>query len=1029
MNMTEIAIRRWQLTLVFFILLAALGYFTLSTIPRAVDPHFSMPVVVVTAAQPGANASEMEQTVAKPIEETMQGLEDVKEIVSTSNDGSSVIRAEFDWSGDPDRYFNDAVREISAIRGRLPAELARLEFVKVRTTNASVIQVALVSETASWRRLEKYSRDVSDSFSRFAAVRESQVFGLPQPEITVGVKTARLAELRLSPSAIADALRLGSADVASGAVVSGARRFNIEAGGAFRDLDTIRSLPVRSSDGSILRIGDVADVAWGAEEARSRTYHNGKRAVWITANQKVGTDATKLRNLLVKEMEQQRKLLPPDMKLVLQFDQSRDIARRLAELARDFAIALGLVLLTLLPLGWRASVIVAASIPLSLASGLLGVYATGYNLNQLVIAGFILSLGLLVDDSIVVVENIARHMRMGKDRLTAAIDGTREITLAVLGSTGVLVFSFLPLLSLPDGAGNFIRGFVASVIYTIIASLLVSLTIVPFLSSILLRQDDSEHGNRLLTWLTEKIERTYRPLLHWALDRPKRTVFGALAFTLSAFALVPILGFSLFPYADAPYFRVEIDTEQGSSLDQTGKIVRQVSNILKQEPDIKIRAENVGRRNPSTFYNVFNSGEVATSGEVLAIMDEWDGTRSVTMVERLRKKFDDISGAKVKITLFKNGAPVNAPVAFRVIGPDLNQLKTIAAQVHAILESTPGARDVVNPVAHDRIDLDMRIDEGKAALLDIPSGAPRRAIRLALSGERAGTYRDDEGDSYPVTVRLPLNNAQPVSALDSVYVTTRSGSPVALADLTSPQLASVPPLIRRRDLERVVEITAQNMPGFLPNAITQSAAERINMLKLPLGYEIGVGGEAEKIDETLGGFGPIILIALFGIFAILVAEFGRFREALVVAGVIPLGTFGGLIALLVTGNELSFFVIIGFVALIGIEIKNSILLVDFTSQLRKQGMELREAVERAGEVRFLPVLLTSITATGGLLPLAILGGSLYGPLAIVLIGGLISSTLLSRIVTPAMYMLVVRGSEQPVAALPAPTNEGDPVHG
>jgi multidrug efflux pump subunit AcrB len=207
------------------------------------------------------------------------------------------------------------------------------------------------------------------------------------------------------------------------------------------------------------------------------------------------------------------------------------------------------------------------------------------------------------------------------------------------------------------------------------------------------------------------------------------------------------------------------------------------------------------------------------------------------------------------------------------------------------------------------------------------------------------------------------------------------------------------------------------------------ALERINTLKLPAGYEIRVGGEAEKINETLTGFGPVILIALFAIFAILVAEFGRFREALVVAGVIPLGTFGGLIALFVTGNELAFFVIVGFVALIGIEIKNSILLVDFTTKLRERGMELREAVEKAGEVRFLPVLLTSITATGGLLPLAILGGSLYSPLAIVLIGGLISSTLLSRIVTPAMYLLVVRGNEQPIAALPSPTQEGDPIHG
>ena len=1012
MDFTELAIRRWQLTLVLFALLAALGFSALSSIPRAVDPHFPLPVVSILAVQPGADASEMEQTVAKPIEEVIQGLEDVKEVVSTSVDGSTVIRAEFDWSGDPDRYFNDTVREITAIRSRLPTELARLEFKKIRTTNASVLQFALVSETASWRRMEKYSRDISEALSRYAAVRESEVFGLVQPEVTVAIDTARLAELRIAPSAIADAVRTGGSDVASGAVQSGTRRYNVEAGGAFKSLDAVRALPLRTNDGTVVRVGDVATVEWGAEEPRSHMYHNGQRAVWITANQKAGTDATKLRDVLMEEIAEQRKYLPPDIKIVAQFDQSRDITKRLRELARDFALALGLVMITLLPLGWRAAAIVMVSIPLSLASGLLAVYASGYNLNQLVVAGFILSLGLLVDDSIVVIENIARHLRMGKDRIVAAIDGAKEIRVAVLGSTGVLVFAFFPMLFLPEGAGQYTRSFIITIIYTVSASLIISLTIIPFLASRILKRDEDEHGNRLLQWLMRNIDHFYRPVLHRALERPKRYVWGAMALTLSAFALVPVLGFGLFPFADASYFRVQIDAEQGTSLDETQRIVRQVSNILAKEKDVKVRAENAGRRNPSVFYNVFESAETSNSGEILAIMDRWKGEESFRMVERLRRQFDAISGARIKLVLFQNGAPVNAPLEFRVVGQDLSVLREIAAKVQTILHDTPGTRDVVNPVATDRIDLDMRIDDARAALLDIPAGSPRRIIRLALSGERAGTFRDSEGDSYPVTVRLPLDNIQPVSALDNIYVPTRSGAPVALAEITDPQLVSVPPLIKRRNLERTVEVTAQIESGISLSKLTQQAKAKIDELILPPGYEIRVGGEAEKVNETFSGFGPVILIALFIIFGILVAEFGEFREALVVAGVIPLGTFGGLIGLLLTGNNLSFLAVIGFVALIGIEIKNSILLVDFTSQLRARGMALREAIERAGEVRFLPVLLTSVTAIGGLTPLALFGGSLYGPLAIVLIGGLISSTLLSRIVTPAMYLLVVRGREE-----------------
>ncbi len=1012
MNFTEIAIRRWQLTLVLFALLSALGYSAFSNIPRAVDPHFPLPVVVITAIQPGADAAEMEQTVAKPIEELMQGLEDVKEIASASNDSSAVIRAEFDWSGDPDRYFNDTVREVTAIRSRLPADLARLDFKKMRTTNASVLQIALVSETASWRRMEKYGRDISEAFSRYTSVREAEVHGLSQPEVTVAVDPARLAELQLPASLVADALRLGGADVASGAVVSGTRRFNVEAGGAFKNLDTIRNLPLRANNGSILRVGDVAQVYWGAEEARTRLFHNGKRAIWITANQKAGTDATKLRDALLEELELQKKTLPPDIDVVMQFDQSRDIAARLRELARDFAIALFLVMFTLLPLGWRAAAIVMVSIPLSLASGLLAVYAAGFNLSQLVVAGFILSLGLLVDDSIVVIENISRHLRMGKERIQAAIEGTKEIQLAVLGSTGVLIFAFFPMLFLPEGAGQYTRSFIATVIFTVTASLVISLTIIPFLASRMLKRDEDEHGNRLLQWLMRNIDHFYRPLLHKALEAPRKTVWGALTVTIAAFGLVPVLGFSLFPDADASYFRVKIDAEQGTSLDETQRIVRKVSDILAKEPTIEVRAENVGRFNPSVFYNSFETVETTTEGEVLAVMDKWHGRESREMVDRLRKQFEEISGARVKLVLFQNGAPINAPVEFRVVGPDLDMLKSLAAKVQAVLHETPGTRDIVNPVANDRIDLDMQIDDAKAALLDIPAGSPRRTIRLALSGERAGTFRDSEGDSYPVTVRLPLDGTQPVSALDSIYLASRSGAPVALGEITDPELVAVPPLIKRRNLERTVEITAQTQEGALASKVTADAKTRMEKIDLPPGYSIRVGGEAEKINDTFSGFGPVILIALFIIFGILVAEFGEFREALVVAGVIPLGTFGGFLALLVTGNSLSFLAVIGFVALIGIEIKNSILLVDFTTQLRARGLALREAIEQAGEVRFLPVLLTSVTAIGGLLPLAIFGGNLYGPLAIVLIGGLISSTLLSRIVTPAMYLLVVRGREE-----------------
>ncbi len=1020
--LAKFVIERWQLALILFSLLVVLGISALSNITRAVDPHFPIPVVSIIAILPGADAQDMEETIAKPIEEAVQSLDDIKEVRSNSTDGGSTITVEFtDWSGDVEGYFDDVVREVNAIRETLPQNLQRLEFRKVRTTEAAVLQLALVSETASWRRLDKYADDLVDNLTRYPGVREARIFGLPQPEISVEIDPARLSELQVPASAVADALKQGGIELPGGAVQSGDRRLNVKAGGAFRDLETIRNLPLRAAGGALLTVQDVATVKWGAAEQIYRTRHNGKRAIVVTATQKDGVDVTRLRKELDTELANQRATLPPDIKLALQFDQSRDVTRRLNELTRDFAIAVGLVIFTLLPLGRRASAMVMISIPLSLASGLLVLYAMGYNLSQLSIAGFIVSLGLLVDDSIVVTENIARHLRMGKTRKQAAIDGTLEIRSAVIGSTFVLIFAFAPLLFLPGGAGSYTRSFYLAIMMTVAASLVISLSLIPFVASRFLRRDENPEGNALLRWLNDKIQTFYSPLLHIALGAPRRTVAIAMVLCISAFALVPLMGFSLFPNSDSPYFRVSVETEQGSSLNQTDQIVGQVAKIMEAEPSIKVRAENIGAGNPQVFYNVFVSAERTNYGEVLAVLDKWDANDGPEMVERLRTKFDAIAGARIKLEPFQNGPPIEAPVAIEVSGPQLDVLKDLAGQIEDILRDTPGARDIDNPIRTDKIDLDIGLDERKAALLNIPPGEARRAIQLAISGERAATFRDAEGDNYPVTVRLPLKETQPVSVLDDIYLATRSGDPVALSQVTNPKLTNVSPQIQRRQLERSVTVTAQLEYNEVASIVTNEAVKEIQKIDFPEGYSFSIGGESESIGDTFGDLGPIVFTAILLIIAILVAEFGRFRETIVVAGVIPLGTFGGLIAQYLTGNSLSFMGVIGFIALIGIEIKNSILLVDFTAQLRKQGMPLREAIEKAGEVRFLPVLLTSVTAIGGLLPLALLGGTLYAPVAIIIIGGLISSTLLSRVVTPAMYLLIARGDEEK-------ENGGAPAH-
>ena len=1028
------AVHRWQLTLVVFALVAALGAQAFLAIPRSVDPHFKAPFVLIIAILPGADPTDIEQTVAKPIEEALAGLDNITELQSSSSDGQAVITAEFTWESDPDRNYDEAVREVNAIRSQLPDGIRRLEFRRFRTTEAVVVQYAIVSDTASWRRMEKLGQDLQEAFLRQPGVRSAQVWGLPRPEMRVSVDLGRLAELGIPVTLVTDALRVGGTDLPPGPLRVGEQRLNLRAGGAFRSVEEVRAVPLRAGNGSVVRIGDVAVVGWETGERVHATRLNGKRAIWVTATQKDGANVLDVQRRLAAASDSYRQTLAPDMRLELAFDQSEDVKRKLALLARDFALALALVLLTLLPLGLRASAVVMVSVPLSLAVGVLVMNMLGYTLNQLVITGFIVALGILVDDSIVVVENISRHLRMGYARTAAAIAGTQQIAVAVVGCTAVLVFAFLPLTALPGGAGKFVRGLPLAVIATVVASLVISLTIIPFLASRILPREESKEGNRVLQAVNGAIQRTYAPILHWALERPKTALAGAMALCIAALGLIPVLGSSLFPPADAPYLQVSIEASEGADMAVTDRAVRFVEQALEKEPLVQNRLANVGRGNPQIFYNVREVSQQSNFGTVAFTLSQWDQAEGQALIARLRARFETYPEARITLKPFQNGAPITAPVQWFITGPDIAELKRLSIQAERMFRDTPGTRDVRNPLAFDRLDLDLGLDADKAALLGVSPAAARRVTRLALAGENAGRFRDAEGDSYDVVVRLPLSgNAQAdglgalqsVEALGRVYVSNQSGAAVPLPAIATPRLSGGPASIDRYGQQRSVSLTANIADGFLTSKVNEAVGDKLRALDMPPGYGFREGGEAAEQEESLGGLGGVILLTMFGIFAVLVLEFGRFRETLVVIGVIPLGMFGGLIALWLTGNSISFTAVIGFVALIGIEIKNSILLVDFTTQLRAQGMALRPAIERAGEVRFLPVLLTSVTAVLALLPLALSGSGLYSPLAWVIIGGLISSTVLSRVVTPVMYLLLVQNAPpvEEYSPLPPPLPE------
>jgi multidrug efflux pump subunit AcrB len=1017
------AVRRWQFTLVMFALLIALGLASFFNIARSEDPSFPFPAADISIVWPGANPADMERLIVKPIEDAVNTLENVKKIQSSAFDGLAIVHTEFYYGGDPEKKQDEVIREFNRIRSTLPPDITQIDIRKDSPGLVSIVQMALVSDTASWRELKEKAENLKDMFETVPGVRTAETWAFPSPEVRVAIDLQRLARAGVSLDQVIRTIQGQNQNVPGGSVDVGLRRYNLRTSGSYTSLGQISDTVVGAGGGREVKVRDIADVSWQTEEHTYTGRFNGKRAVFVTANQKDNTNIFKVRDGIYARLAEFERTLPADIKLERGFDQSKNVSNRLDQLGEDFAIAIALVLLTLLPLGLRAAGVVMISIPLSLAIGVALLYVAGFGLNQLSIAGFVLALGLLVDDSIVVVENIARYVRKGYNRMEAAVAATDQIYLAVLGCTATLVLAFLPLLFLPEGAGEFIRSLPAAILFTVLASLFVALTIIPFLASRMLRDNSARSvapaglisrviarfdvlADKLLQRVMQIIHNVYGPALRWALAKPKTTLLAALGIFVLVAATIPVIGFSLFPSADVPQFVVRVDAPDGASIEETDRALRFVEARLAEHPEIKRWYTHLGHGTPFVYYNYFSQGRTANLGEIFVELRGYDPKRTPKLFEVLRSRFNDYAAARISLKQFQQGPPVDAPVAIRVVGPEIEGLRRLADQVEQVLKATPGTRDVNNPSRLLRTDLDLGIDTEKAGLLGVSALEVNRTVRLAVAGLSAGQFRASNGDEYDITLRLPMHERPTIEALDAIEVGTANGRQIPLREISNPRFESVTNSITRYNRERQVTVSANTRPEFNTARVTADVVKRLGAIGLPPGYRFVVAGDAEAQQESFGGLLPAILVAVFGILAVLVLEFGSFRSTAIVAGVIPLGLTGALLALLATGYTLSFTSIIGMIALIGIEIKNSILLVDFTNQLRERGTSLDQAIQEAGEVRFLPILLTSATAIGGLTPLAVQGSALYSPLAIVIIGGLISSTLLARLVTPVMYKLL-----------------------
>jgi len=1011
MQLPALAIRNHQFTTVLFLLLVMLGVVSFFTMPRSEDPQFDFSAAVIKVVSPGTIPMDMEKLVVDPIEEALNELEDIKNIKTNVEDGLTVIRIEFLYGTDPDDKYDEVVASIARIRGDLPASIVALKIDKISPADVSILQLALVSEQASYAELKRHAEALEQRLERASGVKRVDVEALPELEVQIKVDQRQVNALGISLDEVFSAVQNAAQNLPGGHANGGDRRFTVRTSGDYQSLQQIEDTVIRGSQGKFIYLRDIAQISLGETIPTYRAKLNGEKAVFVSVVQRKGSQIFNVMEGIQAQIDKYQSRIPSEIKLLTVMDQSSSVERQISGFFDSLNQGLILVaILSIIVLGFKPSLVVVSAVPLSIFIAIGWVDLAGFGLQQMSIVGLVIALGLLVDNAIVVVENVSRHLRDGDTPTEAAVKGSSQVAWAVASGTLTTVLSFLPMLIMQNGSGTFMRAMPVTVVVTLFASLLIALTLTPLLASKL--GSSAKKTTRAQKKLEAIADTRYSSVLMWALDRPAQIITISVLMLVGSLALFPFIGVSLFPKAEKPMILVNIDMPEGSTFARTQDIADEVSKRVRQHDLVTDVAQNVGRGNPRIYYNIMPTRQTVNFAQLFVTLDDFQLSSVEPLVDTIRQQVSDIAGAKITVKEFMQGPPLVAPISIRIVGEELNDIQRVAMAVEQLVANTPGTIGIDNPVGNFKVDLKVDINRDKAAMLGVPLQLIDRTVRTALVGTNMGSFRDDEGEEFPLVLRLSQYEQPQVETFEDITVLSNTGQLIPLLQIAELNMETSIARFQHYDLERMARITSDVMPGFTAENVTNEIIAKLNAYKFPDGVHYAIGGEQENRKEAFGGMAKTVLLAVFGIFAVLVLQFRSFVQPLIVFAAIPFALIGAFIALFISGYTFSFTAFIGLTSLVGIVVNNSIILVDYANQMRRDGMEKMDAIMAAARTRFVPIVLTTLTTVGGLLPLTLSGSSMWSPMGWAIIGGLLVSTLLTLIVVPVLYKLLGKMPEE-----------------
>jgi len=1007
-------IKRPVFTTMLVMLLVVFGLGAYPSLGIDLNPDVDFPLVSVSVNYAGASPEEIESLITKPIEDAVSSLSGIKNLTSVTREGISQTTIEFEFGTDPKLAANEVREKVATVRKRLPDQIDEPTIQRFDMSAAPVLYFSMLSNTRSPGEIRKLAVDVvKDELQRIDGVADVSITGATDREIQVQVDSKKLATYKISIQQILDGVNSQNLNAPGGTITEQGTQLTVRTIGKYKTVDDIKKVIVSNQDGRLIKLGDVANVVDSFGEQRSLVRTNGVPSVMVAVQKQSGSNTVDVAERAKKAMDKVQTLLPPDIKVAVTRDSAVYIKSSVDDVMMSMVFGgfLAVIITFLFLQNTRATIIGAVAIPTSVIATFFLLKTMHFTLNNMSLMGLSLAVGILIDDAIVVIENIYRHMEAGKSALEAARDGTSEIALAVMATTLSILAVFVPVGSMGGIVGQYFKQFGLTVAFAVAFSLFVAFTLTPTLSAYWLRKPTHE-GQVLAGWRGKlqavldrfengflAIRETYKSILIWALAHPKKVVAIAVLSLLANGLLLPFIGTEFQPTYDSGEFNIMMTAPAGTSFEKMQGLVMPIEKQVTDIPELQSAVLTVG---PGSQANKATIGVklVATDSRVRS-MDK--------IMDELRLKFRNFGELKIAVQNSQGMGRGDArPVQIALRGPDLEVLTHTAQELAGKIKQIPGTTDV--DISSEQSSPEVQVTLSSVRVSD--AGLDAEVVANTVQSAFLGIYTRNKynaGDKdYNINVQLESGSRKSIDDVANLQIATKAGNFIRLGDIAEIKLSSGPTEIDR-DLRQREVIVYSNVVGVSSGDIITKVKEMMPGMNLPLGYSYKFVGQAQTMQDSFMEIGKSLGLAVILIYMVLAAQFESFIHPFTIMLSLPFSLIGAILGLLISGQTMNIMSLIGVIMLMGLVTKNAILLVDYTNQLRKAGKEMTEALLEAGIVRLRPILMTTAAMIFGMMPIALgvgAGAELRQSMGVVLVGGLITSTMLTLVVVPAVYLMI-----------------------